>query len=67
MRKIKINVVRIRAEMAKKGLSVEKAAEKIGVTQSRFRTILSEGKCDAFTLGKIARVLGLQAWELVER
>lgn len=67
MSKYRINVGRIKAEMAKKGMSQEAAAEKIGITQGRFRIILSQGKCAAFTLGKIARVLGLQAWELVEK
>ena len=67
MTKYRINVGRIKAEMAKKGMSIESAAEEIGITQNRFSTILSEGKCAAFTLGKIARVLGVQAWELVEK
>lgn len=67
MTKYRINVGRIKAEIAKKGMSTELAAEVIGITQNRFRTILSEGKCTAFTLGKIARVLGVQAWELVEK
>lgn len=65
--KIKINVGRVKAALASKGLTTEEAAEKAGITQSRFRRILSEGQCSSISLGRIARVLGMQAWELVDK
>ena len=67
MSKYRINVGRIKAEMAKKGMSQEAAAEHIGITHVRFMNIIFLGKCDELTLGKIARVIGLHAWELVEK
>lgn len=67
MSKIKINVGRIKAGMFAKALPAEVAAEKAGITQGLFRQILKEGQCTQFTLGKIARVLDIPVWELVDR
>ena len=66
MTKIKIDVGRVKAGLASKGLTNEEAAEMVGITQSRFRRILSDGQCSSICLGRIARVLGMQALELVD-
>lgn len=67
MNKIRINVGRVKAGLATKGLSVQEAAEQAGTTRSSFERILREGRCAAFMLGRIARVLGMQPWELVDK
>lgn len=67
MSKIKINIGRVKAVMAAKGLTNEAAAEQAGINRSSFDRILREGHCAAFTLGKIAKVLGIPVWELVEK
>lgn len=67
MTKIKINVGRVKAGIAAKGMTTEVAAEEAGITQSLFKRILSEGQCTCFTIGKIARVLGIPVWELVDK
>ncbi len=67
MSKIKINVGRVKASMAAKGLSHEAAAEQAGISRSSFGRILNGGWCAAFMLGKIARVLDIPVWELVDK
>ncbi len=66
MNKIKINSGRVRSMMAAKGLSTQAAAEKAGTSRSSFERILMEGRCAAFMLGRIARVLGVEPGELVD-
>ena len=63
---MKINTGRIKSTLAMKGKTNEAAANEAGITQNKFRRILYEGKCDPISLGKIARVLGVEPWELVE-
>lgn len=65
--KIRINVGRIKTAMAAKGLTNETAAEQAGISRGSFDRILREGRCAAFTLGKIARVMDIPVWELVEK
>ena len=67
MNKIKINVGRIKAVMADKHLSSESAAMLAGTTRRSFDKILREGRCAAFMLGRIARMLGVPIWELVDK
>lgn len=67
MSKIKIDVGRVKAEMAAKALSHDAAAAQLKVTRSYFDKILREGHCTAFTLGKIGRVLDIPIWELVDK
>ena len=67
MNKIKVNVGRVKAGMAAKGLSHEEAAKQAGTSRSSFDKILREGRCAAFMLGRIARALGVPVWELVDR
>ena len=64
---IKINIGRVRSSMAAKGLTIEAAAEDAGISRSTFGRILKEGQCTAFTIGKIARVLNIPVWELVDK
>lgn len=65
--KIKINTGRMRSAMAAKGLTIAAAAEQAGTSRSSFDRILREGRCAAFMLGRIARVLGVPTWELVDK
>lgn len=67
MNKIKINVGRVKAAMAAKKMSQEETAKQLGISRSVFSRILQDGRCAAFMLGRIARVLGVQVWELVDR
>lgn len=67
MMKIRINVGRIKAAMAAKGLTNEAAAEQAGISRGSFDRILREGCCAALTLGKIARVMDIPVWELVDK
>lgn len=66
MNKIKINSGRIRSIMAARGLTTQAAAEQAGTSCSSFEKILREGRCAAFMLGRIARVLGVEPGELVD-
>ena len=65
--KIPINVGRVKIAMAVRKLTVEGAAEDAGISRSSFDKILREGRCTAFMLGKIARVLDIPVWELVDK
>lgn len=67
MNKVKINVGRVKAGLATKGLSAQAAAEQTGASLACIHKILREGRCAAFMLGKLARVLGVEPWELVDR
>lgn len=67
MNKVKINTGRVRSALAAKGLTIAAAAEQAGTSRSSFDRILREGRCAAFMLGRIARVLGVQPWELVDQ
>lgn len=67
MNKVMINVGRVKTGMATKCLSVEAIAEQVGTSRSSFERILREGRCAAFMLGRIARVLDIPAWELVDK
>ena len=62
---MKINTGRIKAELAAKGMMKEVAAKEAGISWNKFNRILSEGKCDPISLGRLARVLGVEPWELV--
>lgn len=63
--RIKIDVGRVKAEMGAKGLDVKAAAQKAEITYGSFERILKEGRCAAFVLGRIARILDVPVWELV--
>lgn len=65
--RIKINVGRIRTGMADKNLTITAMAEQTGVSRSSFNRIFKDGLCAAFMLGKIARVLNIPVWELVDK
>lgn len=67
MNKIKINVGRVKAGLAAKGLTHEAAAQQAGISRSSFDKILREGRCAAFMLGRIARILDIPTWELVDK
>lgn len=63
---MKINTGRIKSTLARKGLTSEVAANEAGISQNKFSRILYQGKCDPISLGRIARVLGVEPWELVD-
>ena len=65
--RIKINVGRVRSGLATKDLTIKAAAEQAGISRSSFERILRDGLCAAFMLGKIARVLDIPVWELVDK
>lgn len=65
--KIRINVGRIKADMASKNLTIMEVAKQTGINRSYFGRILKDGLCSAFMLGKIAKVLGIPVWELVDK
>lgn len=67
MNKIRINVGRVKAGMAAKKMNQEEMAQALGISCGSFRRILSDGKCVAFMMGRIARVLGVPVWELVDK
>lgn len=67
MNKIKINTGRVRSAMAAKQMSQEETAKQLGTSVSNLRRILTDGKCAAFMLGRIARALEVPVWELVDR
>lgn len=67
MSKIKINVGRVKAGMAARGLSAQEAAAQAGTSPSSFAKILREGRCAPYMMGRIARVLGVEPWELVDK
>lgn len=64
---VRINVGRVKSGLARKGMIPDVAAKEAGISQNKFKRILSDGKCDPISLGRIARILGLQAWELVDK
>ena len=65
--RIRINVGRVKAGLAAKKLTIKAAAEQAGISRSSFDRILRDGLCAAFMLGKIARVLDIPVWELVDK
>ena len=67
MAKIKINVGRIRVEMAAKGLTVVATAAQLGIGHGGLNRILRGGWCRPFMAGRIARVLNIPMRELVEK
>lgn len=67
MNKIKINVGRVKAALAAKGLNHEEAAQRLGIGRPGFERILREGRCTAYMLGRIAHVLEIPTWELVDK
>ena len=65
--RIRINVGRIRTGMAAKDLTITAMVEKTGISRSSFDRILKDGLCTAFMIGKIAKVLDIPVWELVDK
>lgn len=65
--RIKINVGRIRTGMADKKLTITAMAKETGISRSSFDRIFKDGLCTAFMIGKIAKVLDIPVWELVDK
>lgn len=64
---VKVNVGRVKSVMAARKMSQEETAKQLGISRSAFSRIFTDGKCSAFMLGRIARVLEVPVWELVDR
>ena len=67
MNPVKINTGRVKSAMASKSLGFRQTAEKAEITYATFKRILTEGRCTSIILGRIARVLGVPVWELVDK
>lgn len=65
--RIRINVGRIRTGMADKKLTITAMVAQTGISRSSFDRILKDGLCTAFMIGKIAKVLDIPVWELVDK
>ncbi len=64
---VKVNTGRMKSAMAAKSLGFRQTAEKAEITYATFSKILKDGVCSPTFLGRIARVLGVPVWELVDR
>lgn len=64
-RTIQIDVGLIRRSMANERMTHEDVAQAAGIPEDKLRRVLDNGGCDAVTMGRIARALGFEPWELV--
>lgn len=67
LNKVRINTGRVKAGMAAKKMNREDMVQQLGISRSSFDRILREGRCAAFMLGRIARLLDIPVWELVDK
>ncbi len=64
---MKISKRKIEYIMATKGLTAADTAEKSGISRQNFSTIKLRGTCAPTTAGKIARGLGVDVAEIIEK
>lgn len=64
---MKINRLKLDALQAEQGLTCGQVAEKAGMSRQNFSTVRVRGTCTAVTLGKVARALGVDPLEIMER
>lgn len=62
--------LQIRLDLVKKGIADKKltraaAAEQIGISDAALAYIMKTGACGSINLGKLAKFLGIPAWELI--
>jgi len=62
---MKINTMKIKICLAKKGMTQSNLADKMGVGRSHISTILTRGTCSAKTAGLLASSLGIPVEEIV--
>lgn len=55
----------VRDLMLEKHLPLTKVAEQVGIKKESLATILRTGTCSPITAGRLARVLGIEVWELI--
>lgn len=63
--KYQINRELIRQKIAAEGLARDEAAAKIGVSVAMLAHILKSGTCGGKDLGKVAKFVGVPAYQLV--
>ena len=64
---MKISKEKIEYIMATNGLTAADTAEKSGISRQNFSTIKLRGTCTPTTAGKIARGLGVDVAEIIEK
>lgn len=64
---MRISKEKIECIMAAKGLTVADTADKSGISRQNFSTIRLRGTCAPATAGKIARGLGVDVTEIIEK
>lgn len=62
--KIKTEIIRKTMEVQR--MTLKDAAEKAGIPYQSMCVILRRGTCNGTTLGKLARMCGIKAYELVD-
>lgn len=63
--KYKINRDPLRAKIEAEKMTHEEAAARIGISASTLSDIMITGRCTGMNLGKIAKFVGLPAWQIV--
>lgn len=61
----RINRELVRQKIEDKKLMPTEAAERIGISYSAFWEIMLTGMCSPINIGKIAKFLDVQVWELL--
>ena len=61
-----INETKFNIALANSGLTIAQAAERAGISRSRYTMILNQKRVTPQAAGKIARSLGLGAAEIIE-
>ena len=64
---MKISKEKIELIMAMKGLTASEVAEACGISRQNLSTIRQRGTCTPSTAGKIARGLGVNPAEIIEK
>lgn len=60
-----IDNLKFKIALANSGLTIGQAAEKAGVSRSRFYTILNQKSATPVAVGKVAKALGVRAEEII--
>ncbi len=61
-----INNLKFEIALANSGLTIAKAAEKVGISRQRYCMILNQKNCTPQAAGKIAKSLGVNVEEIIE-
>lgn len=64
---MKLNTQAIRVIMAEQELTQKAVAQRCGLSAQRFGVILRIGDCAEVTAGKLARGLGVQVKDIIEK